>query len=91
MYLLGRAGGYPGQEALWRLLDTGRLVLHGAGDAELKRMEALMDKYRDLPMDLADASLITAAEALGVRRAFTIDRDFLVYRFADGAAVEVVP
>ena len=91
MYLLGRAGGYPGQEALWRLLDAGRLVLHGAGEAELKRMAALMDKYRDLPMDLADASVIAAAEALSVRRVFTIDRDFLVYRFADGTAVEVVP
>lgn len=91
MYLLGRAGGYAGQEALWRLVDAARLTLHGPTGAELKRMAALMEAYRDLPMDLADASVIAAAEALGVRRVFTIDRDFYVYRFADGTAVEVSP
>lgn len=51
----------------------------------------LMDKYRDLPMDLADASLIAAAEKLGTSCVFTIDSDFRVYRFADHSAVEVVP
>lgn len=45
----------------------------------------------DLPMDFADASLLAAAERLGTRRIFTLDRDFHVYRFGDGKAVEVVP
>ena len=54
-------------------------------------MAVLMGKYQDLPMDLADASIISAAERLETRRVFTLDRDFLVYRFADGSAVDVVP
>ena len=91
MYLLHRAGGYAGQEALWRLVESGRLVLHGPGAAELGRMAELMGKYRDLPMDFADASVVAAAERLGTRQVFTLDRDFYVYRFADGSAVEVVP
>ena len=91
MYLLYRAGGHAGQEALWRLIEAGRLVLHGPNAAELGRMAALMGKYRDLPMDFADASVVAAAEQLGTRRVFTLDRDFHVYRFADGTAVEVVP
>jgi predicted nucleic acid-binding protein len=33
-----------------------------------------MELYSDHPMDFADASLVTAAEALGTRRVFTIDR-----------------
>jgi predicted nucleic acid-binding protein len=91
MYLIYRAGGYTGQEALWRLVEAGRLVLHEAIGAEVVRMAELMGKYRDLPMDLADASVVAAAEQLGTRRVFTLDRDFHVYRFADGTAVEVVP
>jgi predicted nucleic acid-binding protein len=91
MYLIYRAGGYTGQEALWRLVEAGRLVLHEAIAAEVGRMAELMAKYRDLPMDLADASVVAAAEQLGTRRVFTLDRDFHVYRFADGTAVEVVP
>jgi predicted nucleic acid-binding protein len=36
-------------------------------------------------MDLADASLVTAAQVLGIQRVFTIDRnDFLAYRIASG-------
>ncbi len=91
MYLLHRAGGYAGQEALWRLVEAGRLELHAPDETELGRMAALMGKYQDLPMDFADASVVAAAERLGTRRVFTLDRDFLVYRFADGAAVEAVP
>ncbi len=91
MYLLHKAGGYVGQEALWRLLGTGRLTLHNLAEADWDHMALLMGKYRDLPMDLADASLIAAAERLNVRRIFTLDRDFFIYRFADGTAAEVFP
>jgi predicted nucleic acid-binding protein len=91
MYLLDRAGGFAGQEALWKLLEAARLVLYGSVSHELGRMAELMRKYRDLPMDLADASLIEAAEKVGTRQVFTLDRHFHVYRFADGTAVDVVP
>ena len=40
-----------------------------------------MKKYRDLPMDLADAALVRVAEREKVRTLFTIDRkNFGVYR-----------
>ncbi len=91
MYLLHKAGGYPAQAALWLLLEAGRLALHETDEAELARMAALMSKYHDLPMDLADASVMAAAEPLDARRVFTLDQDFRVYRFADGSAVEVIP
>ena len=41
-----------------------------------------MGKYRDLPMDLADASLVVLAEALGSGRILSTDRrDFRAYRW----------
>ncbi len=40
-----------------------------------------MRKYRDLPMDLADAALVRVAEREKLRRIFTLDhRDFAIYR-----------
>src|SRR5205085_4199906 len=62
MYLVFRAGGFPAQAALWRLRTTGRLLLHDLSVAEVDRMVELMEKYRDRPMDLADASLVAASE-----------------------------
>jgi len=55
----------------------------------------LMDTYADHPMDLADASLVVAAETLKTRRVFTLDRnDFKAYRVRRGhrnVAFEIVP
>ena len=42
-------------------------------------------------MDLADASLVTAAEALEVRRIFSLDSDFYVYARRGTEAFEVIP
>jgi hypothetical protein len=51
----------------------------------LLRAFELMEQYADHPMDLADASLIVAAEALGTTRVFTLDRqDFATYRIRRG-------
>ena len=71
-------------------LKTGQLVLHDLTRAETHRMAALMAQYQDTPMDLADASLVTVAESLSIRRVFTVDTDFYIYRLVDGSALEVV-
>ena len=91
MYLLGSAGGWKAQEALWKLLDRGDLQLVPLDGTTQDRTQALMAKYRDMPMDLADATLVAAAEALGVTRVFTLDRDFQVYRWKGKRKFEVVP
>lgn len=50
-----------------------------------------IDKYADLPMDLADCSLIWLAESLGLLDIATVDRrDFGVYRTARGEALRNV-
>lgn len=90
MYLASRAGGWL-QRLLWRYVQEGVLRLHEPSQAEIDRMAALMERYRDTPMDLADASLVAAAEALGRSRIFTLDRHFHVYRFRGNQAFEIVP
>ncbi|MXZ90755.1 MAG: PIN domain-containing protein [Chloroflexi bacterium] len=91
MHLLGQRGGYRYQAALWRMYFREELVLHPLTEAETSRMAALMEQYRDLPMDLADASLVAVAESLGLRQVFTVDRQFFVYRLGDGSALSIVP
>jgi predicted nucleic acid-binding protein len=90
MYLLGEVGGYPYQAVLWQLRTGGRLVLLDLAQEEADTMAVLMAKYRDTPMDLADASLMAIAEHRPLRRLFTLDRDFFIYRLSDGTALEVV-
>lgn len=48
----------------------------------LPTIQTLMVKYRDLPMDLADASLVVLANELGSGKILSTDaRDFRTYRW----------
>ncbi|MEH2310243.1 MAG: PIN domain-containing protein [Nostoc sp.] len=91
MYLLGRYGGWFAQQELWGYVADQILVLHHNNVEEQERMRSLMEQYRDIPMDLADASLVATAETLNQRRVFTLDRDFHIYRFRGNQSFEVVP
>ena len=53
-------------------------------------MFPLMQKYRDVPMDLADASLVTVIEQRRLGPLFTLDSDFQIYRLSNGGAIRVV-
>ena len=90
MYLLNLVGGHRYQSGLWQWRREGRLLLLDVTDAEADRMDALMAKYTNVPMDLADASIVAVAEHRGIRRLFTIDNDFFIYRLADNSVLEVV-
>jgi len=69
---------------------SGRLELLECTPAEITRMDTLMALYQNVPMDLADASLIAVAESRDIRRLFTIDNDFYIYRLVDGSVLEVI-
>lgn len=91
MYLIGKALGWPGQAKLWGLIEQGTLQLVDLSDGQVARMRALMEQYRDLPMDLADASLVAVAEERRLDRIFTLDSDFHVYRLSGGRTFTVIP
>ncbi len=67
----------------WRILG-----MEGAAP----RVAELMRKYADRPMDLADASMIWAAEHTGALRILTADRsDFEIYLTKSGRRLEILP
>jgi len=91
MYLLGRAAGWRGQDALWRLVLREDLVVVAPTDAANARAARLMERYADRPMDLADATLVALAEERDDDRVFTLDGDFHVYRFKGRRRFDVIP
>ena len=90
MYLLNFS--WRAQEALWEMLDRSAVILLSLEEPDLLRMRELMKKYRDLPMDLADAALVAVAERERIRSIFTLDRrDFQVYRPAKLGRFSILP
>jgi len=64
----------PATDQLWGFIARGGFILPELTPADWPRMRAQMRKYDDLPMELADASLVVLAERLELRRILTIDR-----------------
>ncbi|MFN8523622.1 MAG: PIN domain-containing protein [Chloroflexota bacterium] len=85
------AGGWHAQRLLWALLDEGALEVAELSANDTLLVSRLMERYRDLPMDLADASLVALAERTGVTQVPTLDRDFHVYRLSRGRAFSILP
>src|SRR4051794_31697354 len=89
MYFLGKS--WRKQAPLWNLVENDRLEIHASTTAETRRMRVLMEKYQDAPMDLADASLVATAKTRELRRVFTLDSHFRIYRANDKESLDVVP
>lgn len=89
MYLLDT---WTEQAALWSMIQAGPVAIAPLGEDDVPRLRDLMSKYRDLPMDLADAALVHVAERDGYRRVFTLDgRDFDIYRVAGRERLTLIP
>ncbi len=58
----------------------GAVEIYNIENNDFKRLRALTEKYRDLPMDFADSCLVYLAEKLNLNTIATIDRDFTIYR-----------
>ena len=89
MHLLAEAPRAP--EALCDMVTDGALSLIHLDDADVARIKQLMQKYRDRPMDFADAALVRAAERGGLTRIVTFDADFKIYRLPRRARFTVLP
>jgi predicted nucleic acid-binding protein len=91
MHMLGKYEGWRGQRQLLDMMTAGDLLLVNLERNHVDRIRALMDKYSDVPMDFADASLVVLAESLHESRIFTLDSDFHIYRLNDKNPFDVVP
>jgi predicted nucleic acid-binding protein len=80
------------QDAVWEMLARGTIQLLPLGPDDIPRIRELMRQYADLPMDLADASLIRVAEREGINQFFTVDKkDFAVYRLHGRLKPRIIP
>jgi predicted nucleic acid-binding protein len=87
-YLLRRTHGAP--EAVIKNVANGvfqtpvRLVDRAA------YIERLLKKYRDVPMDLADACLVDLADQIDSGQILTLDSDFDIYRWRSRRKFELM-
>jgi predicted nucleic acid-binding protein len=90
LYLVGPQ--WKAQKAVLEFILRGAFQLVPSSQASLRRVAALMERYRNVPMDFADATLVALGEELGTERVFTLDgRGFSVYRLGRRKAFRMIP
>jgi predicted nucleic acid-binding protein len=77
-FLLARDG--FDADILFALAESELLTVGIDFNAERKTLRALMRRYRQLPMSLADATLVRLSELHEDSKVFTLDADFHIYR-----------
>ncbi len=67
-------------DVLFALLERGVIRIGLAVKDQQADLRALMRRYRNRPMSLADACLVRLAEIHGTAEVLTLDGDFRIYR-----------
>jgi len=71
---------------------SGAIILVPPSLESLKRIKRLMEKYKDIPMDYADATLVSIAEDLSITEVVTFDvKDFGKYRLSSKQPFVILP
>jgi len=65
-------------------IDRGALDIENLHNSDIRYIKERMIKYSNLPMDLADASLMCIAEKFKIYNIISIDSDFNIYRTLKG-------
>ena len=90
LYLVGPR--WTAQKICLEFLLRGAFLLVPPSPASLKRVSVLMEKYRNVPMDYADATLVALGEELGTDLVFTLDqRGFSAYRLNQRKSFQLFP
>ena len=80
------------QKLCLEFLLRGAFLLAPGSQASLRRVAVLMERYRDVPMDYADATLVALAEELDSDTVFTLDhRGFSAYRLGRRRPFRLLP
>lgn len=78
--------------AAWEFLRSGIVRVLPIADDDLPEIEALMDRYRDRPMDFADGTLVHLARRESLTTIFTVDHnDFETYRIEGQRRFRIIP
>ena len=90
IYLLGPS--VRAQKVAIEFISKGGATLVPQTTESLSRAAVLMEKYKDIPMDFADATLVCLAEETGIHEIFTLDiRGFSAYRFRERKPFIIFP
>lgn len=91
-YLIGRELGVDAELAFLRDVAADRLSIEPIDASDVARCLAIVERYRDLDIGIADASILVLCERFRTTRVATFDiRHFRAFRTSSGDSLELLP
>jgi uncharacterized protein len=91
-YFLGTRVGLPAETRLLRDVARGVYLLEHLSESDIDLATDVIDRYADLNIGLADASIVVLAARAGTRRILTLDeRHFRTIQPLSGGSFELIP
>ena len=87
-HLLRRVSG--GSRAALEMVARGAVAVPYRIEDDVEAVSALMEKYANVPMSLADACVFRLAENIPRSRVLTLDGDFAIYRSKRRRAIPAI-
>ena len=81
---------HNGEAAVLSMIEDGILQIDFSLSAEITKIKALMNKYKDVPISFADACLVRMSELIDNSTVFTLDSDFHIYRKDGNKEIDLV-
>ncbi|NEP79235.1 MAG: PIN domain-containing protein [Okeania sp. SIO3B3] len=83
-------GTYGAVDLIFSLLRTKQITIPFSLTDETVEIEALMKRYQNVPMSLADACLVRMNELISGSVVLTLDSDFRVYRKHRNEVIDLI-
>jgi predicted nucleic acid-binding protein len=90
-YLLAARVGAAARTSLLEEVERGAYLLETMAGPDVARARAIIERYADLGISLADASIVVLAERHGVREVLTLDERHFRVLTAGGKALRLLP
>lgn len=91
-YLLQARLGHAAMRHFVQQLERGPIQIEPINKIDLARIHVILEQYADAKLDFVDASVVTVAERLNIRRILTVDRrDFSLVRPVHCEYFEILP
>lgn len=79
-----------GEQNVLGMIADGYLQINFSLSDEADSVKALMKKYDNVPMSLADACIVRMSDLIKNSVVYTVDGDFLIYRNGGGKKISLI-
>ena len=91
LYFATKDRGASSHQLLWEMQEQNKLFIITINEDHIARIKELIIQYEEMPLSIAEAALLTVAEAENRTELFTFDQRIRMVQLAKGRYLNIIP